>query len=222
MTRDTGKANAREDVLAVLPGASGTVAIAVRTTECSPHRGCEWRMGKGTAFADDPGLFVALVDLRRYEEVSRVWLVPSTEVSRHFAFLDKPSPHRYRRSETELAGYEDAWGVLEEHLLGERVSRKGWFSRGELAERYGEDFVDELDAEASRLLKAENSLFHEIADELDAGGAGRGLRPAAGSFPPLERGGEGAEEEGWQEVLSGREATPYTRRFCKELVAAHQ
>jgi uncharacterized protein involved in type VI secretion and phage assembly len=43
--------------------------------------------------------------------------------------------------------------------------RPAWFDRQELGERYGEEFVEALDAEASRLLGAENSTLQRMADE---------------------------------------------------------
>ena len=153
------------DVLAGLPGASGTAAIAVRTTVCPPHGGCEWRVGKEAALAENPGLFVALVDLRRDQELPQVWLIPSARMRGHFASLDKPGPWRYRPSAEELAPYGNNWDVIEEHLLDYRRPRTGWFAREELKERYGEKFVGALDAEASRLLGAHNSTIRRMADE---------------------------------------------------------
>jgi len=153
------------DVLAGLPGTSSTAALMVRTTECPPHRGCEWRVGKGAALAEDPGLFVALVDLKRTEELPRVWVIPSRKMRDHFVSLDDPKPWRYRPSAEELAPYENNWDTIEDHLLGDRASRTGWFAREELEERYGEEFVEALDAEASRLLGAQNSTIRRMADE---------------------------------------------------------
>lgn len=154
------------DVLAGLRGSTATAAVMVSTTQCSPHRGCEWRVGKETALAEDPGLFVALVDLKGGEELPGVWVLPSAEVSRHFASLDVPGRYRYRPAAEELVPYEDNWGLVEEHLLGNRAPRRtGWFVREELEERYGEGFVDELDAEASRLLGTQNSTIRQMADE---------------------------------------------------------
>jgi acyl carrier protein phosphodiesterase len=46
-----------------------------------------------------------------------------------------------------------------------RPSRTGWFVREELEERYGEEFVKALEAEASRLLEAQDSTIHKMADE---------------------------------------------------------
>jgi len=90
LTRVAGKASGGADVLAGLPGVYATVPIAVRTTECTPAGDCEWRVGKA-ALADDGGLFVALVDLKRYEALPRVWLVPSTQISGDFASRESGS-----------------------------------------------------------------------------------------------------------------------------------
>jgi len=54
---------------------------------------------------------------------------------------------------------------LEKRLQEDDVSRRRWFTREELEERYGGYFVEELDAEAGRLLAAQNSTLHEFADE---------------------------------------------------------
>jgi hypothetical protein len=65
----------------------------------------------------------------------------------------------------ELAPYEEDWDALERHLLGDNATLTGWFDRQELAERYGEEFVEALDAEASRLLGVENSITRRMADD---------------------------------------------------------
>lgn len=91
-------------------------------------------------------------------------MLPSAEVRGHVASLDRSRPYRYRPSAAELAPHEDDWGALERHLLNSRAPRTGWFDRGELEERYGEEFVGALDAEASRLLGVENSTIRRMAD----------------------------------------------------------
>ena len=40
-----------------------------------------------------------------------------------------------------------------------------WFDRQELTERYGEEFVEALDTEASRLLGVQNSTIVRMPDE---------------------------------------------------------
>lgn len=157
------------DVFAGLSGGLGTVALMVRTTACPPRfvegeGECEWRVGKGAAFAADPGLFVALVDLGRDGDLPSVWIVPSAKVRGRFTSTEARS-YRYYASAADLAPYEDDWDAIEEHLLSQRASATGWFTREELAERYGEDFVDALDAEASRILGAQNSTTRAMADE---------------------------------------------------------
>lgn len=164
----------RADVLASLPGTSVTAALAVRTTECPPGFGdgdegkvdaCEWRVGKQAALADDPGPFVALVDLGRGKEMPGVWVVPSGKIRGHFASPDGSRPYRYGPSAEELAPHEDGWGAVEDHLMRNAAARTAWFDRQELAERYGEEFVEALDAEASRLLDVQNSITRHMADE---------------------------------------------------------
>ncbi len=153
------------DVLAGLPGASNAAAITVRTTACPPRGVCEWRVGKGAALADDPGLFIALVDLKRAGRLPGAWVVPTATMRGHFVSLEEARPWRYRASAAELAPYRDGWDPIEDHLLGERPSQRGWIVREELEERYGEEFVGALDAEASRLLGAHNSTIRRMADE---------------------------------------------------------
>ncbi len=167
-------AGAGADILAGLPGSTATAALMVRTTECPPgfgdgaeeeDRACEWRVGREVALADDPGLFVALVDLKRAGELPQAWVVPSAAISGHFASLDEPRPYRYRSSAEELAPHMEDWGAIEDRLLGDDATRTAWFDRQELAERYGEEFVEALDAEASRLLDVQNSITRHMADE---------------------------------------------------------
>lgn len=164
----------RADVLASLPGTSVTAALAVRTTECPPGFGgggegkgrvCEWRVGKEAALADDPGPFVALVDLGRGREMPGMWVVPSGKIRGYFDSPDEPRPYRYRSSAEELAPHMEDWGAIEDRLLGDDATRTAWFDRQELAERYGEEFVEALDAEASRLLDVQNSITRHMADE---------------------------------------------------------
>jgi hypothetical protein len=153
-------------VLVGLPGGSGYVAIAVRTTECPEGFGdegvvCEWRVGKEFALAGDPGPLVALVDLGGAGWLPRAWVVPSGEARRHLASAGEGRPYRYRASAEELVPREEDWDAVEDHL-GRRTA---WFERGELEESYGEEFVEALDFEASRLLGAHNSITRRMADE---------------------------------------------------------
>ena len=162
-------AGSTKEVLAGLPGGSGYVAVAVRTTECPDGFGdggvaCEWRVGKGSASADDPGPFVALVDLKRHGELPRVWVLPSAEVRGHVASLDRSRPYRYRASAEELSPHEEDWDAIEEHLLAGSSSRTAWIVREELEEDYGEAFTEVLEAESSRLLGVENSTLQRMAD----------------------------------------------------------
>ncbi len=162
------------DVLATLPGSTATAVLTVRAAVCPPGfadgaegKGdvCEWRTGDGVAPAEDPGPFVVLVDLKRDKELPGVWVVPSDKIRARVAPSDEPRPYRYRASAEELSPYEDDWGAVEEHLVRHATPRAGWFERRELAERYGEGFVEALDTEASRLLGVENSTLRCMADE---------------------------------------------------------
>ncbi len=62
---------------------------------------CEWRMGEGVGPAEDPGPFVALVDLKRARELPRVWVLPSAEVRGYVASLGQSVSWRYGPSAAE-------------------------------------------------------------------------------------------------------------------------
>jgi hypothetical protein len=171
-------AGAGAEILAGLLRGSVSASLWVRATECpSSFRSgrqakeggedlsCEWRLGKEAAVADQPGSFVALVDLGDVEKQPGVWMIPSARIRMHFSSLEEPRPWHYRVSVEQLAPYENNWDVIEDHLLEESSSRTGWFTREELEERYGEEFVQALDAEALRLLAAQNSTIRKMADE---------------------------------------------------------
>ena len=113
---------------------------------------------------DGPGPFVVLVDLKRDKDMPRVWVVPSAEVSGYVASLDESEWWGYSLSAAELAPHEDDWNAIERHLLYPHAPRTGWFDREELEERYGEEFAEAVDAEASRLLGVENSTIRRMAD----------------------------------------------------------
>jgi len=157
-------------VLVGLPGGSAAVAVAVRTTECPDGFGeggvvCEWRMGKELATAGDPGPFVALVDLGGTGRPPRAWVVPSGEARGRIDRQDGGRPYRYRASAEDLAPHEEDWDAVEEHLGRRATRRRSWFDKEELRELYGEGFVGALEAEASRLLGAENSTLRGMAAE---------------------------------------------------------
>ena len=121
-------------------------------------------MGKGAALADHLCTFVALVDFGG-EGQPGVWVIPSTTMRQHFATLEEPKPYRCRTSAEELTHYEEDWDAVEDYLLGVCPHQTGWFDREEIEERYGEEFVEALDAEASRLLEAQGMTVRRMADE---------------------------------------------------------
>jgi len=156
-------------VLVGLPGGSAAVAVAVRTTECPEGFGdegavCEWRVGKEVATAGGPGPLVALVDLGGAGRPPRAWVVPSGEVRGRLAPAGGGRPHRYRASAEELAPREEDWDAVEEHIGRRATRRRSWFDKEELRETHGEEFVEALEAEASRLLGVENSTLRGMAD----------------------------------------------------------
>ncbi len=158
-------------VLVGLPDGSAAVAIGVRTTECPEGFGdggegvvCEWRVGRGFASAGDPGPFVALVDLGGAGRPPRAWVVPSGEARGRIDRQGEGRPYRFRASAEELAPREEDWDAIEEHLGRRATRRRSWFDKEELRETYGEGFVEALEAEASRLLGAHNSITRRMAD----------------------------------------------------------
>ncbi len=159
------------DVLAGLPGSGTTAALTVRTAVCPPGFGggegaatpCEWRVGKGTV-AGGPGSFVVLVDLGGAGKLPGVWVVPSAKIREHFARMGDTGPYRYRATKEDLAPHEDDWGAVEYRLTRGAAPQTGWFEKEELRELYGDRFVEALEAEASRLLGAHNSITVQMAD----------------------------------------------------------
>lgn len=118
VARDPG---AWADVLATLPGSTATAALTVRTAVSPPGFAdgaegeadvCEWRVGEGVAPAEDPGPFVALVDLKRDKDMPRVWVLASAEVRGHVASPDEPRPYGYRASAEELCPHEVDWDAV--------------------------------------------------------------------------------------------------------------
>ena len=94
-----------------------------------------------------------------------LWWVSEAEAGRgRLASPGGPRPRRYRPSAAKLAPHEDGWDAIEHHLLRDRAPRARWFDQQELAERYGEAFVEALDTEASRLLRVENLTLRRMAD----------------------------------------------------------
>ena len=132
---------------------SGWVCILVGVSQCAPaiilFIYTDARRG-GRAWAGDRA------PLYGTRPVCTTW---------HPGLPTRVSTQPYAPSARDLAPYEDGWDSIEEHLLGDRATRTGWFSREELEERYGGEFVGALDAEASRLLGAHNSTIRRMADE---------------------------------------------------------
>lgn len=150
------------DILVTLEGESSTAAVRVRTSgwalkreDKSPRR-YEWAMGRKITHLNNPYLFVAFVDLKRMERMPDVFVVLSTELHGYCASLGRSERCRYRPLVEEIEPYRNRWDTLEDHLR-HQGSQEGWFDR--------EDFVEELDAEAFRLLNAENSTLYEMADD---------------------------------------------------------
>lgn len=139
--------------------ASGDAMQSFARGDAEGVRRYEWEVGEIPA----PGSFVALVDLKRMEEASDVFIVPSAKLHERFVDSGEPEGWRYRPSAEEIEPHKNAWSLLEKRLRWS--AKKGWVSREELEERYGASFAVAFDAETKRLLEAETSTIHEMADE---------------------------------------------------------
>ena len=116
------------DVLVSNLKGSKSITIQVKTTNWSVRtrgRGDakkpdhhEWDIGWSSATINDPHLFFALVDLRGFEELPYVFLVPSRIIFRYFKGGDPKSWRRarYHPSVRTMQRYRDNWDMLAEAL----------------------------------------------------------------------------------------------------------
>lgn len=122
------------DVIVSAAGGSASLPVQVKSAAEALHlRGkapnkvpheYQWDVGEKLALADDPGLLFAFVDLKEMREVPDVFLVPSPDVTAHFARAQEAyrargkeiKRWRYHAKPEGIEPYKNAWGVVEERL----------------------------------------------------------------------------------------------------------
>jgi hypothetical protein len=92
-----------------------------RGEEKEPHH-YEWEIGWGSAKLNHPNLFFALVDLRNFEDLPDVFILPSRVI---FAYFKGGDPTTWTRARyhpliASVERYKNNWGVLR-RALAKRV-----------------------------------------------------------------------------------------------------
>lgn len=115
------------DLLVSTLNGSRSVAVQVKSTnwalrwrgrgkERKPHH-CEWDIGWASAKECHDGLLFALVDLKNWEEMPDVYIVPSRVIAKYFSRGPEGWPRaRYHETIELLEPFRNAWGVLEKSL----------------------------------------------------------------------------------------------------------
>jgi hypothetical protein len=114
-------------LVSAIDGSKG-ISVQVKTTMWAmrtrgrgrnkkPHH-YEWDIGWGSAREKHRNLFFALVDLKNFEEMPDVFIVPSNVIFRYFDGGDpKTWPRaRYHPDIAEIEPYKDNWDILEKAL----------------------------------------------------------------------------------------------------------
>ncbi len=111
-----------------IDGAKG-ISVQVKTTRWAMRtrgRGSskkpnhyEWDIGWASARKNYPNLFFALVDLREFQDMPDVFIVPSGII---FKYFEGGDPNTWRRARyhpeiAELDPYKNKWDILEKALL---------------------------------------------------------------------------------------------------------
>ena len=115
------------DILVSNIGGSASLSLQVKTTTWGMRwkgRGddrkpdhYEWEIGWKSARLNDPSLFFALVDLRNFEELPDVFIVPSKVIARYFSAGPEGWPRaRYHESIKKLERYKNDWTTIQKHL----------------------------------------------------------------------------------------------------------
>ena len=110
-----------------LSGSKG-ISVQVKTTvwamrtrgrrdEKVPHH-YEWDIGWNSAKANYPNLFFALVDLKLYQDLPNVFIIPSSVISTYFEGGDPETWHRarYHPSIEAIEPYRNNWDLLRQAL----------------------------------------------------------------------------------------------------------
>jgi hypothetical protein len=98
-----------------------TTVWAMRTRgrgeQKQPHH-CEWDIGWGSARSNHPHLLFALVDLKEFQGLPDVFIVPSDVICKYFEGGDpKTWPRaRYHPQIDAIESYRNCWGLLKERL----------------------------------------------------------------------------------------------------------
>lgn len=116
------------DLLVSSQNGSASVCLQVKTSgwavrtrgrgeDKKPHH-YEWEIGWGCAHLNRPDLFFALVDLKEYEELPEVFVVPSRVICDYF---DGGNPENWPRARyhpllSEIALYRENWTLLKKKL----------------------------------------------------------------------------------------------------------
>ena len=113
-------------LLSTLSGSKG-ISLQVKTTRYAmrtrgrgenkkPHH-YEWDIGWKSAKINHSLLFFALVDLKEYEELPDVFIVPSQVISKYFEAGPENWPRaRYHPEIEEISQYKNNWDILRKAL----------------------------------------------------------------------------------------------------------
>ncbi len=114
------------DVLVSSLNGSKGISLQVKTTARAsrtrgrgegkqPHH-YEWAIGWSSSKLNHPNLFFALVDLKRFEELPDVFIVPSHAIHEYFKNDVPVHWPRYHPLVEDIAQYKNNWELLEKAL----------------------------------------------------------------------------------------------------------
>jgi len=124
------------DLLVSTIDGSSSLTIQVKTTMwAARNRGrgdsnalhhYEWDIGWASATLNNPNLWFALVDLRRFEGLHRTFILPSAVIFTYFQHGDPETwkRARYHPRVEEVAEYEDNWELIKNALLAGASGRE--------------------------------------------------------------------------------------------------
>ena len=123
------------DILVSSISGHALVSLQVKTTtsglrwlgrgnDRKPHH-YEWEIGWKSARLSNPNLFFALVDLKNYEELPDVFIVPSKAIAEYFAAGPEGWPRaRYHESLGRLRRYKNDWKRITQRLAVKESTSK--------------------------------------------------------------------------------------------------
>ena len=123
------------DILVSSLDGSATVSLQVKTTmwgvrwrgrgEDRKKHHFEWEIGWKSARLNTPNLFFALVDLKAFEELPDVFVVPSKVIATYFRAGPENWPRaRYHESIENLEQYRNNWKAIRKRLAEQRRAPK--------------------------------------------------------------------------------------------------